>query len=152
MLKGVQNLYEELSHHDKAWADKIHPNDTQRILRGLEVFRATGLPLSNFLQSDHMKSDLEILIIALDIERDLLYKRIERRVDAMINNGLVEEVEKLRAMGYTQDLNSQKAIGYIQLHRALNNEISLSDAIEEIKLQTKHYAKRQITWFKRYKL
>ncbi|MBP8988572.1 MAG: tRNA (adenosine(37)-N6)-dimethylallyltransferase MiaA, partial [Spirochaetes bacterium] len=91
-----------------------------------------------------------ILIIALDIERDLLYKRIERRVDAMINNGLVEEVEKLRAMGYTQDLNSQKAIGYIQLHRALNNEISLSDAIEEIKLQTKHYAKRQITWFKRY--
>jgi tRNA dimethylallyltransferase len=150
-LKGIQALYKELSHHDKAWADKIHPNDTQRILRGLEVFRATGLPLSQFLQSDHMKSDLEILLIALDIDRDILYKRIECRVDTMINNGLVEEVEKLRAMGYTQDLNSQKAIGYIQLHRVLNNDISLSDAIEEIKLQTKHYAKRQITWFKRYK-
>lgn len=149
--KGLNALYDELSHCDLQWAQRIHPNDTQRILRGLEVFRATGIPLSQFLQSVHKKSNLDILMIALDVARDELYKRIERRVDEMIRQGFVEEVENLRAMGYTEELNSQKAIGYLQLHRVLKNDLSLVEAIEEIKQETKHYAKRQVTWFKRYK-
>ncbi|GAB4220944.1 MAG: hypothetical protein Kow00102_12040 [Spirochaetota bacterium] len=90
-------------------------------------------------------------MIALDVDRDVLYKRIENRVDEMIRQGFVEEVKNLRAMGYTQELNSQKAIGYLQLHRVLTNELSLNEAIEQIKQETKHYAKRQVTWFKRYR-
>ncbi|MGB4268502.1 MAG: tRNA (adenosine(37)-N6)-dimethylallyltransferase MiaA [Spirochaetota bacterium] len=149
--KGLKALYEELMHCDLHWAQRIHPNDTQRILRGLEVFRATGMPLTQFLQSGHKKSNLDILMIALDVDRDVLYKRIEKRVDEMISRGFVEEVQNLRAMGYTQDFNSQKAIGYLQLHRVLIHELSLDEAIEQIKQETKHYAKRQVTWFKRYK-
>ncbi len=149
--KGLKILYEELSHKDPQWAKRIHPNDTQRILRGLEVFRATGMPLSQFLQSGNTKSNLDILIIALDVERDALYKRIELRVEEMIRQGFLDEVKNLRTMGYTEELNSQKAIGYTQMHRVLKNELSLADAIEQIKQETKHYAKRQITWFKRYK-
>ncbi|MCX8122850.1 MAG: tRNA (adenosine(37)-N6)-dimethylallyltransferase MiaA [Spirochaetes bacterium] len=148
--KGLEALYTELLQHDPQWAHRIHPNDTQRILRGLEVFRATGIPLSKFLQSEHKKSNLEILMIALDVERDELYLRIERRVDEMISNGFVEEVKNLRAMGYTEKFNSQKAIGYLQLHKVLQNELELEEAIKLIKQETKHYAKRQITWFKRY--
>ncbi|MDH7553343.1 MAG: tRNA (adenosine(37)-N6)-dimethylallyltransferase MiaA [Spirochaetota bacterium] len=149
--KGLKTLYEELLHCDLQWAKRIHPNDTQRILRGLEVYRATGIPITQFLQSGHKKSNLNILMIALDVDRNVLYKRIENRVDEMIRQGFVEEVKNLRAMGYTQELNSQKAIGYLQLHRVLTNELSLNEAIEQIKQETKHYAKRQVTWFKRYK-
>ncbi|MGQ9842520.1 MAG: tRNA (adenosine(37)-N6)-dimethylallyltransferase MiaA [Spirochaetota bacterium] len=149
--KGLSSLYEELSHYDLQWAQRIHPHDTQRILRGLEVFRATGIPLSQFLQSRHKKSNLNILMIAMDIARDELYKRIEYRVDEMIKQGFVEEVKNLRAMGYTEELNSQKAIGYLQLHKVFKDELSLDEAIEQIKQETKHYAKRQVTWFKRYK-
>lgn len=149
--KGLGSLYEELLHYDLQWARRIHPNDTQRVLRGLEVFRATGIPLSQFLQSRHKKSNLNILMIAMDIARDELYKGIEYRVDEMIKQGFVEEVKNLRAMGYTEELNSQKAIGYVQLHKVLKDELPLDEAIEQIKQETKHYAKRQVTWFKRYK-
>ncbi len=149
--KGLKALYEELLHNDAQWAQRIHPNDTQRILRGLEVLRATGTPISKFLQSEHKKSDLNVLMIALDVERNKLYTRIEHRVDAMIKEGFVEEVKALRNMGFTEDYNSQKAIGYFQLHKVLKNELSINEAIEQIKQETKHYAKRQITWFKRYK-
>lgn len=149
--KGLGSLYEELLHYDLQWAQRIHPNDTQRVLRGLEVFRATGISLSQFLQSRHKKSNLNILMIAMDIARDELYKGIEYRVDEMIKQGFVEEVKNLRAMGYTEELNSQKAIGYVQLHKVLKDELPLDEAIEQIKQETKHYAKRQVTWFKRYK-
>ena len=149
--KGLALLYEELMERDPVWANRIHPNDTQRILRGLEVFRCTGVPLSKFLHTTQPRSDLEILMVALDVNRDELYTRIEHRVDEMIRQGFVEEVQSLRAMGYTEELNSQKAIGYLQIHKVINNELSLAEAIEQIKQETKHYAKRQITWFKRYK-
>ncbi len=149
--RGLDVLFDELVRVDPEYALKIHRNDRQRIIRGLEVFRGTGRPFSDFHKKEKVYSGDDSFIIGLYLERDELNRKIENRVDEMIRRGLVEEVEKLRSMGYSPGLNSMKSIGYSEINEYIDNKFSLNEAIEKIKTNTKKYAKKQMTWFKRMK-
>lgn len=148
---GIEALYTELVSCDFDFADKIHPNDKQRIMRGLEVFRGTGKPLSSFYSLRNSHESEQTLYIGLYRDRDELRSRIDMRANKMIENGLVDEVVSVRDMGYGPELNSMKSIGYAQINGYIDNLYELPDAIERIKVETKRYAKRQMTWFKRNK-
>lgn len=150
-MYGLNTLYRELCKYDNNFARTIHYNDKQRIIRGLEVYRSTGNPLSSFYsnRTGH-ESDLT-LYIGLLMEKSALLKRIDQRVDLMIKNGFVDEVKHLREIGYGPWLNSMKSIGYLELNCYLDGKNNLEEAIEKIKLSTKQYAKRQMTWFRRNK-
>lgn len=146
---GLQPLYEELCRCDPIFAEKIHHNDRQRILRGLEVYRETGRPLSGYFGSKEGHESDNTLYIGLRTEKQDLYKKIDTRVDTMISEGLVDEVVRLRGMGYGPGLNSMKSIGYAECNEYLDGDLSLEKAVEKIKIQTKRYAKRQMTWFRK---
>lgn len=149
--KGAAVLYEELLREDPVFAAKIHVNDRQRILRGLQVFRGTGRPISSYYCGCKKKSDDDTLFIGLNRDKDELAERINLRVDRMIKAGLVDEVQNLRKMGYTPELNSMKSIGYMEINEFIDNKRDLASAIESIKLNTMQFAKKQMTWFKRNK-
>ena len=144
-------LHFALKQIDPESADKIHPNDHRRIIRALEFFKTTGKPISAqnkqpaFLQSKGFK----ITRIGLTMERSLLYQRIEERVDDMIEQGLVEEVKALQAKGYNQNHYPMQGLGYQQISQYLEGEMTLVAAVQEIKKETRRFAKRQFTWFKR---
>ena len=147
--KGLGRLYCDLRRIDPESAAKIHPNDRQRIFRALEVFGLTGIPLSA-LQKDHgFKEQLFPTIkVFVNRERGELYERINRRVDSMLESGLKGEVERLLAMGYAGELKSMQSLGYRQMAAHLAGAISIDEAACQIKRETRHYAKRQITWFR----
>lgn len=147
--RGLKSLYEELRVCDPIFAARIHHNDRQRILRGLEVFRQCGVPLSSFFGKKESRVSNSTLFVGLWIERELLRKRINQRVDAMIKAGFVEEVEALRSMGYGPHLKSMKSIGYLEVNQFLDGVISREELIDKIKINTARYAKRQMTWFKK---
>jgi len=147
--KGPAVLYEELMLADPLFASRIHMNDRQRIVRGLEVFRWTGRTISSFHNEKVTFSGDDNLFIGIHRERDELHRRIDARVDRMIELGLVDEVVKLRGMGYGSDLNSMKSIGYQEMNDCLDGKTDLESAIAGIKVNTKKYAKKQMTWFKR---
>ena len=149
--KGLQRLYEELVKVDASFSKKIHHNDKQRILRGLEVFRGTGKPISSYYNEKSGFESENTTYIGLYMDRDILKKRIDLRVDNMIQSGFIDEVVSLRKMGYGHDLKSMQSIGYLELNCYLDGKLKLEDAIEKIKTETKKYAKRQMTWFKRNK-
>ncbi len=145
---GNEQLLESLRAVDPASAAKIHPNNRVRVIRALEVFRQTGQPISA-LQSEH-RFTLEwynSLKIGINVERAELYRRINARVDLMIAAGLVAEVELLLAKGYSPETKSLASIGYREICEYLAGKYSLSAAIELIKQKSRHYAKRQLTWF-----
>lgn len=148
-LRGLAALFSELQKVDPEFAAKIHPNDRQRIIRGLEVYRGTGKPLSDFHKGAKQETGSNVFIAGLYLERDILNKRIESRVDDMMHKGLVDEVKKLRDMGYTPEINSMKTIGYSEVNEYIDHKLSLEDAVLKIKTNTKKYAKKQMTWFKR---
>ena len=150
-LKGVASLYDELMSVDPFFARKIHPNDSQRIIRGLEVYRETGRPISWFYQGKTGYESDETLYIGLHDERELLNERINKRVDSMIAAGFADEVGNLREMGYSPELKSMKSIGYAELNRFLDGLAGFDETVELIKKETRHYAKRQMTWFGRNK-
>jgi tRNA dimethylallyltransferase len=150
-LEGVKPLYNELVKYDAKWAARIHHNDTQRILRGLEVFMCTGRPISSYHEEKSGNLTDETLYVGLYCDRSELRDRIYNRVDMMMKEGFLEEVEKLRVMGYGPGLKSMKALGYAQLHAYLDGEYSIDEAIIKIKNETARYAKRQLTWFRRNK-
>ena len=147
--KGLGQLYCDLRRIDPESAARIHPNDRQRIFRALEVFGLTGVPLSA-LQKDHgFKEQLFPAIkVFVNRERGELYERINRRVDSMLESGLKGEVERLLAMGYAMELKSMQSLGYRQMAAHLAGAISIDEAACRIKRETRHYAKRQITWFR----
>lgn len=149
--RGLYSLYEELLRCDNAFARKIHFNDRQRILRGLEVYRGTGEKLSSYYDSKDAHESIETIYIGIYLERDILWERIERRVDSMMRLGFINEVISLREMGYGASLNSMKSIGYFELNEYLDGNLSLAEAVEKIKTNTKRYAKRQMTWLRRNK-
>ncbi len=138
---------------DPTSAARLHPNDKKRIIRALEVYELTGKPLSEsgagFSALDEAQLPYAPYIAGLRMPRELLYARIERRVDEMMEQGLFEEVKALRAAGYAPELPAMQGLGYKQLIRCLDGACALPEAIEEIKRETRRYAKRQITWFKR---
>lgn len=146
--RGNHILHDRLSQVDPRSAKNIHPNDQKRCIRALEVFHQTGRPMSELKGKG--ESPYHLLWIGLDMPRELLYERINRRVDLMIEAGLIEEVKRLREMGYKQTSTSMHAIGYKEIHKYLDGEWSLEQAVERIKKGSRNYAKRQLSWFRRY--
>jgi tRNA dimethylallyltransferase len=149
--RGLIALHRELMEVDPEFAEKVHPNDPQRIIRGLEVYRETGRSLSCFYKSREGAESEQTLYIGISPEKSELHRRIELRVDSMMEKGFVDEVVKLRGMGYTPDLPSMKSIGYAEVGEYLDKIITYNESVEKIKSMTKKFAKRQITWFKRNK-
>jgi tRNA dimethylallyltransferase len=147
--RGVAYLYEELERIDPGSASTIHPNDAYRIIRALEVWRTVGKPVSELRQGHGFSQDrYRVLKIGIDMERKTLYRRIEARVDRMIDRGLVAEVERLFNLGYGQNLRPMQSIGYRQIGAYLHGDLSRDCAIELIKRDSRRYAKRQLTWFR----
>jgi tRNA dimethylallyltransferase len=146
---GREFLWHELKEVDPASASRLHPNDTSRIVRALEVYRQTGIPLSHW-QKNHAFQDCpyEVLKIGLMKEREDIYRRIENRVDHMVGSGFGEEVRSLLNMGYSRYLKSMQGLGYKRMVEYLCGERGFEEAIHLIKEETKAYAKRQLTWFR----
>jgi tRNA dimethylallyltransferase len=149
---GTEYVYERLKSLDPGAAARIHPNDYVRTERALEVFYLTGEKMSH-LQSLHEfgERDYEYIKIGITVEREELRGRIDARVDKMMDEGLVEEVKKLRLMGYGPGLKPMQSIGYKEINRCLDGEIGLEEAVGLIKRDTKRFAKRQMTWLRRDK-
>ena len=148
---GTAMLHAELQRVDPAAAAKIDRNDLKRIIRALEVYLLTGEPMSaHQAKHDHrsMRPRYDVRIIGVQPERAVLYQAIDRRVDEMIEAGLEAEVAALRARGYLPPLRSQQAIGYAELHDAAEGRSERSRAIELIKRNSRHYARRQLSWYR----
>lgn len=148
---GNESLHNMLKNIDEESANKIHPNDTKRVIRAIEIFKLSGTKKSeiNNTMQTNTQNLLKPLIIVLNRNREELYERINLRVNLMAELGLVEEVKTL-VKKYKLTINNQcmQGIGYKEILEYLNNEISLEDALEKIKISTRHYAKRQLTWFR----
>lgn len=141
-------LLEELKRVDPVTAERLHPNDSKRIIRALEVYYLTGRPISLY-QKKQFKSLYDLVMIGLTRNRSELYRRIEERVDKMYSTGLVNEVKSLLKKGYRSDLKPFQSLGYKQVVSFLKGDIDLEAAISQTKKATKNYAKRQLTWFRR---
>jgi tRNA dimethylallyltransferase len=147
---GLPYVYDRLLLLDPEAASRIHPNDYVRAERALEVNYLTGQKMSE-LQAVHsfQDQDYEYFKIGISLDRETLKERIDKRVDIMIEEGLVEEVKKLREMGYHNNLKPMQSIGYKEINQFLDGEIHLDEAVELIKRDTKRFAKRQMTWLKK---
>ena len=151
--KGGEQMLAELARFDESTANRLHPNDKKRIVRAFEVYEMTGKPISVWdSESKLVESPYEAVYIGLKTEdRAVLYDRINKRVDMMFDKGLVGEVERLLGDGVPSDCTAMQAIGYKEIVSALSGECSLDEAREAIKQNSRRYAKRQLTWFRRNK-
>ncbi|MBI4639352.1 MAG: tRNA (adenosine(37)-N6)-dimethylallyltransferase MiaA [Candidatus Tectomicrobia bacterium] len=150
-LHGNETLYARLQEVDPQAAQKIHLNDRIRLIRALEVYLLTGQPISSLQRLSPSFQLYSPFIVGLYRNRDELSRKIEERVDAMISAGLVEEVRALKERGYTEDLTSMQALGYKEMLGYLNGRYDLATAISLQKRETKRFAKRQMTWFRKVK-
>lgn len=146
---GIDYMYEKLKSLDEEAANRIHKNNTKRVIRAIEVCMS-GKKMSDFSNDLKLNERYEPIIIVLNRDREHLYKRINKRVDIMISQGLEDEVNNLLNMGYSSDLVSMQGIGYKEIIKYLNDEYTYEEAIEIIKRDSRRYAKRQLTWFRRY--
>lgn len=148
--KGLSFLYEQLKAIDPKSAEAIHANNRKRIIRALEYYENTGELMSVHNERESKKaSPYNFLYFVLNRDRAVLYERINKRVDQMLSEGLVEEVASLLARGYHRELVSMQGLGYKEIAAYLAGECSLEDAVACLKRDTRHFAKRQLTWFKR---
>ena len=143
---GLESLQKKLKQLDPIHYDKIDLNNSQRLIRALEVCYISSKPYSSFLKSEIKKRSFKIIKFLLHLDKEKLYSNIDQRVDKMVEDGLFEEVKSLRAF---KNLNALKTVGYNEVFNFLNGNISKDDAIELIKVNSKKYAKRQMTWFKK---
>ncbi len=151
-LEGLEQLYKKLKQVDPEAASKIHPNDRKRIIRALEVYTLEGKPISDQVSNTRTKiNPYRLFFYGLTMEREQLYARIDKRVDLMLEAGLLDEVRALLEKGYTRDSPGLQILGYRQLTEHLEGKITLDNAVTEIKKQTRNLAKRQLTWFRREK-
>jgi tRNA dimethylallyltransferase len=150
---GNEFLYQELIKIDPVSAEKMLPQNWKRVMRALEVIHTTGEPIwkHHQKQSSSKEKKYSFKQFGLNWEREALYKNIDKRVDEMIENGFVEEVKSILNKGYNKNLNSLNTVGYKEIIQYLDGIISLERAIEVIKQNTRHYAKRQMTWFRKDK-
>lgn len=152
---GKQFVYEILMEKDPDTAKKLHYNDINRVIRALEILKVTGKTKSELVLKDQCSSNsktfLNPLIIGLNGDREKLYERLNLRVDIMVKNGLVDEVKNCKNMGLTLKDQSMAGIGYKELLNYIDGKCDFNTAIENIKLNTRHYAKRQLTWFNHMK-
>lgn len=147
---GEKILHEQLAQIDEKAALEIHPNNVKRVVRALEFFHQTGERISEHNERERQKeSPYDFRYFVLNDDRNRLYRRIDCRVDAMLEDGLLKEVQRLRDMGYTRELTSMQGLGYKEMLAYLEGECSLEEAIRVLKRDTRHFAKRQLTWFKR---
>lgn len=129
---------------------RLYPNDLKRVIRALEVYKLTGKTISEYSNTeDIFNIPYNLYYFVLNMNREILYDRINYRVDLMLKNGLIEEVIKLKEMGYTSDMQSMKGIGYKEILYYLDGKITLQEAVEMIKQGSRNYAKRQLTWFRK---
>lgn len=149
---GAELLHERLRNVDARAAEEIHAKNIKRVIRALEYHHLTGECISAHNEAQRAKeSPYEFRYFVLNDERSRLYERIDDRVDEMMADGLLQEVEALKKRGYTRDLVSMQGLGYKELLAYLEGEITLEEAVYQIKRNTRHFAKRQLTWFKREK-
>lgn len=149
---GNEYIYDELKNVDPLSAERIHVNDTNRVIRALEVYYETGKPMS-LCYKDFRKprDEFDIVMIGLRMDREKLYERINKRIDIMIEQGLIDEVKSLIDRGYSENLTSMQAIGYKEVISYLKDNCSLDETVEILKRQSRRYAKRQLTWFRKEK-
>lgn len=147
-LYGVNHLFNQLQIVDPEYSQIVSKNDWRRILRALEFYYLTNKKFSNI--SKHQNNSYDNIIINICWDREVLYERINKRVDIMIENGLVQEIKDILTMGYSKDINALNTVGYKEIFSYLDGEITLTEAIELIKKNTRNYAKKQITFFKKY--
>lgn len=148
--KGADVLHEMLREVDPKSAETIHANNVKRVIRALEFYHLSGQRISEHNETEREKtSPYQFAYFVLTDDRTHLYERIEKRVDLMMEQGLLDEVKKLKAMGYHRDMVSMQGLGYKEILDALDGKITLDEAVLKIKKETRHFAKRQLTWFKR---
>ena len=147
--QGLAAVYEELRRVDAESAGRIHPNDEQRIVRALEVYEISGQPMSAFFKEKPRPAGFRGVWIGLSRERAELYRLIDTRVDRMFEQGLEDEVRALLQRGYPPDLNALRTVGYREVIDYLQGRVDLERAVELVKRNSRRYAKRQLTWFRR---
>ena len=148
--KGVDYVHNMLRAVDPESADAIHANNLKRVIRALEYYKITKVPISKHNKEQKArKSPYNFLYFVLNDDRKLLYDRIDQRVDKMLSDGLLEEVKSLMDEGYDRKLVSMQGLGYKEIIAYYNNEMSLEEAVYVLKRDTRHFAKRQLTWFNR---
>ncbi|WP_438445747.1 tRNA (adenosine(37)-N6)-dimethylallyltransferase MiaA [Gorillibacterium sp. sgz5001074] len=149
--RGEEALHEKLRAVDPRSADKLHPRDTRRVIRALEVHHTTGRTLSELLSEQTRESPYDLCIVGLTTDREILYKRIEDRIDAMLEAGLVAEVRSLLDRGIGRQYISMQGLGYKEIAAYLEGELEYGAAVELLKKNTRHFAKRQLSWFRHMK-
>lgn len=147
--KGLGFLFQQLMRIDAEYAQKVGPNDRKRIIRALEVWELTGEPFSRLQRKN--QDSMQLQAVGLHMDREQLYRRIEVRVEMMIAEGLIEEVISLREKGFDLGLKSMNSLGYKQVLYYLDGMLSYDEMLRDIKRETRHYAKRQLTWFRKDK-
>ena len=150
--QGADYLHQMLREIDARSAETIHANNVKRVVRAIEYYRQTGKPISEHNEKERQKeSPYTFAYFVLMDERQKLYDRIEKRIDVMVEEGLLDEVKALYEEGYTRDMVSMQGLGYKEILDYLDGKMTLEEAIYVLKRDTRHFAKRQITWFKREK-
>lgn len=148
--QGAQYLHEQLRRVDPASAEAIHPNNVKRVIRALEFYHQTGTCISSHNEEQRKReSPYNHLYFVLTDDRTRLYQRIDKRIDSMLEQGLVEEVRRLKDSGYTSDMVSMQGLGYKEILSYLEGHCTLEEAVYVLKRDTRHFAKRQLTWFRR---
>lgn len=148
---GDNYIHNMLKDIDPISYNSIHPNNRKRVIRALEVYKVTNKPFSSFnAGEDFYKTKYHVHYYVLDMDRDKLYERINKRVDIMFEKGLLDECIKLKENGYNSSMQAMQGIGYKEVLLYLENSITLEEAIEMVKQGSRNYAKRQLTWFRRY--
>lgn len=148
---GAEALHAKLAELDPNSAARLHPNDVRRVIRALEIVHLTGETLSSQLEKQQKQSPYELCLIGLTMDRQMLYNRIERRIDDMLRLGLVDEVRGLLRKGYRRDAVSMQGLGYKEIVEHLVDGIPLDVAVEKLKRDTRRFAKRQLSWFRHMK-
>ncbi|MDN4071251.1 tRNA (adenosine(37)-N6)-dimethylallyltransferase MiaA [Paenibacillus vini] len=146
--EGAEVLHAKLAEIDPKSADRLHPNDVRRVIRALEVFHLTGETLSSSLERQNKQSPYDLCFIGLTMDRQMLYNRIEQRIDGMIAAGLIGEVQRLLDRGFSRDLVSMQGLGYKEIAEHLVDGLPLELAVEKLKRDTRRFAKRQLSWFR----
>ncbi|MFM9280233.1 tRNA (adenosine(37)-N6)-dimethylallyltransferase MiaA [Paenibacillus jiagnxiensis] len=148
---GNEALHAKLTEVDPESAAKLHPNDLRRVIRALEVYHVSGRTFSSLLAAQKKESPYDLCIVGLTMDRQMLYNRIEDRIDGMLRQGLVEEVATLMERGVRSDAISMQGLGYKEISSYLRGEATLEDAVALLKRDTRHFAKRQLSWFRHMK-
>lgn len=148
--KGNEFLHEMLRNIDPKSAEEIHANNVKRVIRALEFYKENGFPISQHNEEQKQnETPYNLAYFVLNAPRELLYERIDRRVDEMMEKGLVEEVQKLKDMGCRREMTSMQGLGYKEILSFLEGEVPFEEAVRILKRDTRHFAKRQLTWFRR---